>query len=55
MRCKLVVLTFAISIVPAVANAALTTTIDIGKITCIISSHAACTVEQVLCLDERLV
>ena len=34
MRCKLIILTFAISIVPAVANAALTTTIDIGKITC---------------------
>ena len=32
MRCKLVILTFAISIVPAVAT--LTTTIDIGKITC---------------------
>ena len=34
MRCRLVILTFAISIVPAAANAALTTTIDIGKITC---------------------
>ena len=34
MRCKLIILTFSISIVPAVANAALTTTIDIGKITC---------------------
>ncbi len=34
MRCKLIILTFAISIVSAVANAALTTTIDIGKITC---------------------
>jgi hypothetical protein len=34
MRGKLISLAFAISIVPAVANAAPTTTIDIGKITC---------------------
>ena len=34
MRCKLIILTFAISIVPAVANAALATTVDIGRITC---------------------
>jgi HdeA/HdeB family len=34
MRCRLITLAFAISIVPAVANAAPTTTIDIGKITC---------------------
>jgi HdeA/HdeB family len=34
MRCRLLVLALAISIAPAIANAALTATIDIGKITC---------------------
>lgn len=34
MRCRLIILAFAISVVPAVTNAAPTTTIDIGKITC---------------------
>ena len=34
MRRSLIALAFAISIVPAAANAALTTTIDIGKVTC---------------------
>jgi hypothetical protein len=34
MRCKLIVLAFAISIAAAAAHAAPTTTIDIGKVTC---------------------
>lgn len=34
MRCRAIVLAFAISIASAAANAALTTTIDIGKVTC---------------------
>jgi hypothetical protein len=32
MRCRLIVLAFAMSILPAAAHAAPTTTIDIGKI-----------------------
>ncbi len=34
MRCRLIVLTLAISMIPAVANAALVTTVDIRSITC---------------------
>ena len=34
MGCRLIILAFAISIVPTIAHAAPTTTIDIGKITC---------------------
>jgi hypothetical protein len=34
MRCRLIVLTFVIAIVPAVANAALSATVDIRRITC---------------------
>jgi hypothetical protein len=34
MRCRLIVLVVAISIVPAAASAAPTMTVDIGKITC---------------------
>ena len=34
MRCRLIILTFAISILPAIANAAPSTTVDIRTITC---------------------
>ena len=55
MRCRLIILTFATLIVPALASEALATTVDIRSITCRISRHAGCTIEQVLGLDDRLV
>ena len=55
MTCRLIILTFAILIVPAFASKALATTVDIRSITC--SEYLAMpgTVEQLLGLDDRLV